>query len=87
MDAGYDAPDAIARATGQVRAIAFAEGADWEAWLASRAFDNARSKLHASVLYPDDGTIRDVSDGGAINAASGRAGADRRHHPTVHRVT
>jgi AraC family transcriptional regulator len=64
MDAGYDAPDAFARAfrrrLGQSPS-SFRKSPDWAPWLAAFGpLDNARSKLmHIAYTY-DDVTIRDV---------------------------
>jgi len=64
MDAGYDAPDAFARAfrarVGQSPS-AFRKSPDWGPWL--RAFgplDIARSKLMEIIFTPEDVTIREV---------------------------
>jgi AraC family transcriptional regulator len=64
LDAGYDAPDAFARAFrrrfGQSPS-SFRKSPDWEPWLAAfRPLDNARSKLMHKTFTPDDVTIRDV---------------------------
>jgi AraC family transcriptional regulator len=64
MDAGYDAPDAFARAfrrrLGQSPS-AFRKSPDWVPWLmAFGPLDNARSKLMQITYTPDDVTIRDV---------------------------
>ena len=65
MDAGYDAPDAFARAFRQrfgQSPSSFRTSPDWEPWLAAfEPFDNARSKLMQKTYTPDDVTIRDVS--------------------------
>lgn len=64
MDAGYDAPDAFARAFRQrfgQSPSSFRKSPDWEPWLA--AFgprDNARSKLMQKNFTTDDVIIRDV---------------------------
>jgi AraC family transcriptional regulator len=63
MDAGYDAPDAFARAfrrrLGQSPS-SFRKSPDWEPWLAAFGpFDNARTKLMQIIFTPDDVTIRD----------------------------
>lgn len=65
MDAGYDAPDAFARAFlqrfGQTPS-SFRKSPDWEPWLAALGpLDDARSKLMQKTFSPDDVTIRDVS--------------------------
>lgn len=64
MDAGYDAPDAFARAFrrrfGQSPS-SFRKSPDWEPWLAAFGpLDNARSKLMQITFDQDDVTIRDV---------------------------
>lgn len=64
MDAGYDAPDAFARAFRQrfgQSPSSFRKSPDWEPWLAAfEPLDNARSKLMQSSYTPEDVTIRDV---------------------------
>ncbi|OWJ64826.1 AraC family transcriptional regulator [Inquilinus limosus] len=64
MDAGYDAPDAFARAfrrwLGQSPS-SFRRSPDWEPWLAAFGpLDKARSKLMQITFTADDVTIRDV---------------------------
>jgi AraC family transcriptional regulator len=64
MDAGYDAPDAFARAFrrrfGQSPS-SFRKSPDWEPWLvAFGPLDNARSKFMQIIFTNDDVTIRDV---------------------------
>jgi len=64
LDAGYDAPDAFARAFrrrfGQSPS-SFRESPDWEPWLAAFGpLDNARSKLMQKTFIRDDVKIRDV---------------------------
>ena len=64
MDAGYDAPDAFARAfrqrTGQSPS-AFRKAPDWASWLAAFGpVDTARSKLMQIIFDADDVTIVDV---------------------------
>src|SRR4051812_27029565 len=64
MDAGYDAPDAFARAfrrrLGQSPS-SFRKSPDWDPWLAAFGpLDNARSKLMQIIFDSDDVTIRDV---------------------------
>jgi AraC family transcriptional regulator len=64
MDAGYDAPDAFARAfrrrLGQSPS-SFRKSPDWEPWLvAFGPLDNARSKLVQIIFENHDVTIRDV---------------------------
>ena len=66
MDAGYDAPDAFARAFrqrfGQSSSSSFRKAPAWEPWLAAFGpLDNARSKLMQTAYTPDDVTIRDVA--------------------------
>ncbi|WP_315740206.1 AraC family transcriptional regulator [Bradyrhizobium sp. SZCCHNR1093] len=64
MDAGYDAPDAFARAFRQrfgQSPSSFRKSPDWEPWLATFGpFDEARSKLMRTTYTPDDVTIREV---------------------------
>src|SRR3979490_1287883 len=64
MDAGYDAPDAFARAFRQrfgQSPSSFRRSPDWEPWLAAFGpLDNARSKLMQKTFTTDDVTIRDV---------------------------
>lgn len=64
MDAGYDAPDAFARAFRQrfgQSPSSFRKSPDWEPWLAALGpLHNARSKLMQKTLTTDDVTIRDV---------------------------
>lgn len=65
MDAGYDAPDAFARAFRQrfgQSPSSFRKSPDWEPWLAAFGpLDDARSKLMQKTFTPDDVTIRDVA--------------------------
>src|ERR1700753_1164568 len=65
MDAGYDAPDAFARAFRQrfgQSPSSFRKSPDWEPWLAAFGpLDNARSKVLQKNFINDDVTIRDVS--------------------------
>ncbi|MBW6422279.1 AraC family transcriptional regulator [Rhizobium sp. XQZ8] len=65
MDAGYDAPDAFARAFRQrlgQSPSSFRKSPDWAPWLvAFGPFDNARSKLMQIIYTNDDVMIRDVS--------------------------
>jgi len=63
MDAGYDAPDAFARAFrrrfGQSPS-SFRKSPEWEPWLAALGpLENARSKIMEQTFTPDDVTIRD----------------------------
>lgn len=64
MDAGYDAPDAFARAFRQrlgQSPSSFRKSPDWEPWLAAFGpFDTARNKLMQIIFDNDDVTIRDV---------------------------
>jgi AraC family transcriptional regulator len=64
MDAGYDAPDAFARAFRQrlgQSPSSFRKSPDWGPWLmAFGPLDNARNKLMQIIFEPDDVTIRDV---------------------------
>lgn len=64
MDAGYDAPDAFARAFRQrfgQSPSSFRKSPDWEPWLAAFGpLDNARSKLMQKTFTADDVTIRNV---------------------------
>jgi len=63
MDAGYDAPDAFARAFRQrfgQSPSSFRKSPDWEPWLAAFGpLNHARSKL-MKTFNTDDVTIRDV---------------------------
>ncbi|AYG63331.1 AraC family transcriptional regulator [Rhizobium jaguaris] len=64
MDAGYDAPDAFARAfrrqLGQSPS-SFRKSPDWDPWLSAFGpLDNARSKLMQIIFTHDDVTIREV---------------------------
>lgn len=65
MDAGYDTPDAFARAFRQrfgQSPSSFRKSPDWEPWLAAFGpLDSARSKLMQSTFTPDDVTIREVA--------------------------
>ncbi|RYE97016.1 MAG: AraC family transcriptional regulator, partial [Oxalobacteraceae bacterium] len=65
MDAGYDAPDAFARAFRQrvgQSPSSFRKAPDWEPWLAAFGpLNNARSKLVQTTYIPDDVKIRDVA--------------------------
>ncbi len=64
MDAGYDAPDAFARAFRQrfgQSPSSFRKSPDWAPWLAAFGpLDNARNKLMQIIFTPDDVTIRDM---------------------------
>ena len=64
MDAGYEAPDAFARAFrkrfGQSPS-SFRSNPDWEPWLVALGpLDNARSKIMQTEFTPTDVTIREV---------------------------
>lgn len=65
MDAGYDAPDAFARAFRQrfgQSPSSFRKSPDWEAWLtAFGPLMNARNKLMQQIFNTSDVTIREVS--------------------------
>jgi len=64
LDAGYDAPDAFARAFRQrfgQSPSSFRKSPDWESWLlAFGPLNNARSKLMQITFEKGDVTIRDV---------------------------
>lgn len=64
MDAGYDAPDAFARAFRQrfeQSPLSFRKSPDWAPWLTALGpLDNARNKLMQIIFTEDDVTIRDV---------------------------
>lgn len=64
MDAGYDGPDAFARAFRQrfgQSPSSFRKSPDWESWLtAFGPLDDARSKLMQQTFAHDDVTIRNV---------------------------
>ncbi|MFJ6324676.1 MULTISPECIES: GyrI-like domain-containing protein [unclassified Rhizobium] len=64
MDAGYDAPDAFARAFRQrfgQSPSSFRKSPDWGAWLSAFGpLDNARSKLMQIIFDCEDVIIRDV---------------------------
>jgi AraC family transcriptional regulator len=64
MDAGYDAPDAFARAFRQrfgQSPSSFRKSPDWEPWIAAFGpLDNARSKLMQMTFSTGDVKIRDV---------------------------
>lgn len=65
MDAGYDAPDAFARAFRQrlgQSPSSFRKSPDWAPWLAAFGpLENARSKLMQITYSAEDVTIRDVT--------------------------
>ena len=64
MDAGYDAPDAFARAFRrwfEQSPSSFRKSPDWAPWLAALGpLENARSKIVRIIFDKDDVTIRDV---------------------------
>lgn len=64
MDAGYEAPEAFARAFRQrfgQSPSEFRKSPDWEPWLAAFGpLDEARSKRMPKTYIPNDVTIRDV---------------------------
>ncbi|MFC5525330.1 GyrI-like domain-containing protein [Rhodanobacter ginsengisoli] len=64
MDAGYDAPDAFARAFRQrfgQSPSSFRKSPDWAPWIAAFGpLDNARNKFMQIIFTHDDVTIRDV---------------------------
>lgn len=64
LDAGYDAPDAFARAFRQrlgQSPSSFRKSPGWAPWLAAFGpLDNARSKLMKIIYEPEDVTIRDM---------------------------
>jgi len=64
MDAGYETPDAFARAFRQrfgQSPSSFRKSPDWEPWLAAfEPFDNARSKFMQKSFTPNEVVIRDV---------------------------
>ncbi|WP_240232522.1 AraC family transcriptional regulator [Devosia lacusdianchii] len=64
MDAGYDAPDAFARAFRQrfgQSPSSFRKSPDWEPWLVALGpLDNARNKLMQIIFDHTDVAIRDV---------------------------
>jgi len=65
MDAGYDAPDAFARAFRQrfgQSPSSFRKSPNWEPWLAAFGpLDNARSKFMQKTFTLDDVTIRNLA--------------------------
>ncbi|TPL46446.1 AraC family transcriptional regulator [Mesorhizobium sp. B2-4-6] len=66
MDAGYDTPDAFARAFRQRLAqspSSFRKSPDWPSWLSAFGpLDNARGKAMQIIFERDDVTILDVPD-------------------------
>ena len=64
MDAGYETPDAFARAFRQrfrQSPSSFRKSPDWEPWLSAFGpLDNARNKIMQKTFTNDDVTIRDV---------------------------
>lgn len=65
MDAGYNAPDAFARAFRQrfgQSPSSFRKAPDWEPWLAAfQPLNSARSKLMQTAFTPADVTLREVA--------------------------
>jgi AraC family transcriptional regulator len=65
LDAGYETPDAFARAFRQRFAQSpsdFRKSPDWEPWLrALGPFNSARSKIMPTTFTPDQVTLRDVA--------------------------
>lgn len=70
MDAGYDAPDAFARAFRQrfgQSPSSFRKSPDWGPWLSAFGpLDNARNKLMQIIFTDEDVTIRDVPHASAV---------------------
>jgi AraC family transcriptional regulator len=66
LDAGYEAPDAFARAFRQrvgQKPSEFRKSPDWASWLtAFGPFDIARSKMMQIIFTNDDVTIQDMPD-------------------------
>lgn len=66
MDAGYDAPDAFARAFRQRLAqspSSFRKSPDWYSWLSAfQPLNNARDKAMQIVFEKNDVTVRDLPD-------------------------
>jgi AraC family transcriptional regulator len=66
MDAGYDAPDAFARAFRQRLAqspSSFRKSPDWSSWLSAFGpLDNAQDKAMQIIFEPGDVTIVDLPD-------------------------
>lgn len=66
MDAGYEAPDAFARAFRQrvgQSPSSFQKAPDWASWLAAFGpFDLARNKLMQIIFSADDITLQDVPE-------------------------
>lgn len=66
MDAGYEAPDAFARAFRQrfgQSPSEFRKSPDWEPWLAAFGpLNNARSKLMQNIFSTEDVKIREVKE-------------------------
>ena len=64
MDAGYDAPDAFARAFRQrfgQSLSSFRKSPDWAPWIAAFGpLDNARNRLMQIIFTHEDVTIREV---------------------------
>ncbi len=65
MDAGYETPDAFARAFRQRLGRSpsdFRKSPDWEPWLAAfRPLNAARSRIMQTIFTPDQVTLRDVA--------------------------
>ena len=65
MDAGYETPDAFARAFRQrfrQSPSSFRKSPDWETWLeAFGPFNTARSKIMQTIFTPDQVTVREVT--------------------------
>jgi AraC family transcriptional regulator len=65
LDAGYETPDAFARAFRQrfrQSPSGFRKSPDWEPWLrAFGPFNTARSKIMQTTFTPDQVTLRDVA--------------------------
>src|ERR1700749_698275 len=88
MDAGYDAPDAFARAFRQQfgqSPSSFRKSPDWGPWFAAFGpLDNARSKLMQKTFTADDVTIRDVAP--TPVAIMGHRGDPATLGPTIQRL-
>ena len=84
MDAGYEAPDAFARAFRQrvgQSPSSFRKSPDWAPWLeAFGPLDNARSKLMQIIFEYDDVTIRDVPPTSVAIMEHRETGDARQHH-------
>ena len=91
MDAGYETPDAFARAFRQrfgQSPSAFRKSPDWEPWLAAFGpLTHARSKLMQKTYTADDVTHHRVpGDARRRHGPPGRPSDDRRYDPAVHRL-